>query len=102
MGSVAGESVTGAPTPATGVTSTGSLFQLAGGKYWLAAVGTFNSATVTLQRVGPDGNTFITAATGLTAAGGNTSDLPPGTYQVTISGSTTAVLWWEVVRITGN
>jgi hypothetical protein len=95
----AGESFTGAPAALTGLTTTGAQFYLEGGKYWLAAVGTFNSASVTLQRVGPDGNTFVTAATALTAAGGNVSDLPPGTYQVTISGSTTAALYWEVVRI---
>lgn len=95
----AGESFAGAPDPLTLLTSTSATFQLMGGKYWFAAVGTFNSGTLTLQRVGPDGNTFVTAATGLTAAGGNTSDLPPGTYKVTLSGSTTAVLWWEVVRI---
>lgn len=97
-----GESFKGAPDPLTIITSSSSQFQLEGGLYWLAAVGTFNSATVTLQRVGPDGNTLVTAATGLTVAGGNTSNLPPGTYQVTISGSTTAALWWEVVRINGD
>lgn len=94
-----GEAFNGAPAPATLVTSTSGQFQLQGGKYWFAAVGSFNSGTATLQRVGPDGNTLVTVATALTAAGGNVSDLPPGTYQVTISGSTTAALWWEVVRI---
>ena len=95
----AGESFSGAPAAATLVTSTSSQFQLVGGKYWFSAVGTFNSGTATLQRVGPDGNTLVTVATALTAAGGNTSDLPPGMYQVTISGSTTAALWWELVRV---
>lgn len=95
----AGEAFAGAPAPATMVTSTSAQFTLSGGKYWLSAVGTFNSGSVTLQRVGPDGITLVTVATALTAAGGNVSDLPPGTYQVTISGSTTAALWWEVVRI---
>lgn len=95
----AGEAFSGAPAPATLVTSTSAQFVLQGGKYWFAAVGTFNSGTATLQRVGPDGNTLVTAATGLTTGGGNVSDLPPGTYQVTVSGSTTAALWWEVVRI---
>ena len=97
-----GEAFSGAPNPQTIITSTSGTFVLSGGKYWLAAVGTFNSGTVTLQRVGPDGNTLVTAATALTQAGGNVSDLPPGTYQVTISGSTTAVLWWELVRIPGE
>lgn len=95
----AGEAFSGAPNPATLVTSTSTQFTLVGGKYWFAAVGTFNSGTATLQKIGPDGGTLVTAATGLTANGSNVSDLPPGTYQVTISGSTTAALWWEVVRI---
>lgn len=94
-----GEAFAGAPAALTLVTSTSAQFTLTGGKYWLAAVGTFNGASVTLQRVGPDGNTLVTVATALTAAGGNISDLPPGTYQVTVSGSTTAALWWEVVRV---
>lgn len=95
----AGDSQFGAPAAATGITSSSSQFTLVGGKYWFSAVGTFNSGTATVQRVGPDGNTLVNANTGLTAAGSNTADLPPGTYQVTISGSTTAVLWWELVRI---
>lgn len=95
-----GESFSGAPLPATGVTAlVSSQFTLLGGKYELGAVGTFNSGTVTLQRIGPDGNSPITAATALTQAGSNTADLPPGTYQVTISGSTTAAIYWEVVRV---
>jgi hypothetical protein len=94
-----GESFSGAPNAATLITSTSATFVLSGGKYWFAAVGTFNSGTATLQKMGPDGNTLVNAATALMAAGGNVSDLPPGTYQVTISGSTTAVLWWEVIRI---
>ena len=98
----AGESFTGAPAAATLVTSTSDTFQLVGGKYWFSAVGTWNSGTFTLQRKGPDGTTFVTVATALTANGGNTSDLPPGTYQVTVTGSTTAAVWWEVVRIPGE
>ena len=95
----AGEAFTGAPNPATLVTSTSAQVSLSGGKYWFSAVGTFNSGTFTLQRVGPDGNTLVTVATALTAAGGNVSELPPGTYQVTVTGSTTATIWWELVRI---
>lgn len=95
----AGEAFNGAPAAATLVTSTSGQFVLDGGKYFFSAVGSFNSGTATLQRVGPDGNTMVSVGTALTAAGGNAVDLPPGTYQVTISGSTTAAIWWEVVRI---
>lgn len=95
----AGESFTGGPDPTTLVTSTSSSFVLGGGKYWFAGVGTWNSGTATLQRLGPDGQTWITAATALTQDGGNVSDLPPGKYRVAITGSTTAAVTWEVVRI---
>ena len=97
---LAGERFNGAPVNL--VTLTSAQFMLGGGEYWFGAVGTFNGGTATLQRVGPDGATPVTVTTGLTAAGGNVSHLPPGIYQVTISGSTTAVLWWEVVRIVEN
>jgi len=95
----AGDSLFGAPDPTTLVTSTTATFQLVGGKYWFSVVGQFNSGTATLQRIGPDGTTLVTVATALTASGGNTADLPPGKYQITITGSTTAALWYEVVRI---
>jgi hypothetical protein len=93
------ESFSGAPNPKTLATSTSSQFSLMGGKYQFTAVGTFNSGTATLQRVGPDGLTLLNCATGLTVNGLSVLDLPPGTYQVTISGSTTAAISWEVTRV---
>lgn len=95
----AGEGFTGGPDPATLVTSTSDSFVLSGGKYWFSAVGTFNSGTATLRRLGPDKATWVTAATALTTSGANTADLPPGTYRVAVTGSTTAFVSWEVVRI---
>ena len=92
-----GEALTGQPVNL--VTPNSSQFAITGGKYLFAAVGTFNSGTITLNRVGPDGNTLVSMASGLTAAGSSVVDLPPGLYQVTISGSTTAAIWWELVRI---
>jgi hypothetical protein len=95
------ESINGAPAPATNITSTSSPFELRGGKYWFGVNGTFNSATATIQKVLAD-STLINASTGITSNGANSNDLPPGKYQVTISGSTTAVLVWEIVRIPGE
>lgn len=97
----AGESFTGAPNPATMLSTTSAQFVLAGGKYWFAVVGTFNGATVALNKLGPDGNTYLTvgAAASVTANGGGVVDLPPGQYQVAVTASTTAVIWWEVIRI---
>lgn len=93
------ESFTFGPA-ATGVSSTSSQFQLLGGKYWFSAVGTFNGATVALQRLQGDGELLtVGSVASVTANGGGVVDLPPGTYQVTISSSTTAVIYSEVVRI---
>lgn len=78
-------------------------FVLNGGKYWFAATGVFNGATITLQKIGPDGVTLVTPATtlALTQAGGITADLPPGAYQMTVSVAVPAVSW-EIVRIPGD
>lgn len=73
-------------------------FSLQGGAYVLDAVANFNSGTITLQRLGPDGATFITAATALSANGTSGSiALPPGVYKLLVA-STTA-LSVSVIRI---
>lgn len=94
----AGESFTGAPDPGTLLTTTSAAFFVAGGKYWFAAVGTFNGGTVALQKLGPDGQTYLTVAS-FTLNGSIMVDCPPGQYRVQIAGSTTAIVWWETVRI---
>jgi hypothetical protein len=64
-------------------------FSLTGGAYALDAVGNFNGGSVTLQRQGPDGATFITAATALSAVGTSGSlALPPGVYKIAVAGAT--------------
>lgn len=64
-------------------------FQLQGGAYVLDAVANFNSGSITLQRLGPDGTTFITAATALSANGSSGSiALPPGTYKILVASAT--------------
>ena len=102
----AGESFTGAPDPTTLVTSTSSSFVLTGGRYIFSGVGTFNSGTASLQRLGPDGQTWVTlnspelsVAASLTSNDIHTLDCAPGQYRIAITGSTTAYIFWEVVRI---
>lgn len=74
-------------------------FQLDGGKYWFSGVGTFNGATLALQRLQGDGE-LLTVGTALTVNGSNNIDLPSGTYQFsfTVAGTNPAV-YVEVVRI---
>lgn len=73
-------------------------FALQGGAYVLDAVANFNSGSITLQRLGPDGATFITAATALSAAGTSGSiALPPGVYKIAVASAT--ALSVSVIRI---
>ena len=95
----AGESY--ACTPPAPLTATSAAFQLDGGKYWFVAQGGgFNSGTVALQRLGPNGVGYVTvgAAASLMADGGAVLDLPPGQYTVNLS-TTGMVIYAEVVRI---
>jgi hypothetical protein len=62
-------------------------FVLLGGKYGVSVSATFNSGTIALQTLGPDGTTFVTAAS-FTANGYQAVDLPAGKYQVAITTET--------------
>ena len=76
-------------------------FVLAGGAYAMDAIATWNAGSLTLQRLGPDGNTFINAATALSADGTTGSiALPPGTYRIAASAATG--IWASVTRIPGE
>lgn len=76
-------------------------FPLVGGAYALDVIATWNSGSLTLQRLGPDNATFITAATALTADGTSGSlALPPGTYRFLVASATN--LWAQIVRIPGE
>lgn len=76
-------------------------FKLQGGAYAMDAIASWGGGSITLQRLGPDGATFITAATALTADGTTGSiALPPGTYRVLAT--TAAAIWVSVARIPGE
>lgn len=80
------------------ISATTDSFMLQGGAYVLDAVGNFNGGSATLQRQGPDGATFITAATALSAVGTSGSlALPPGTYKIALA--TATGLSVSVIRI---
>lgn len=79
-------------------TADSDVFTLLGGAYVLDAVANFNSGTITLQRLGPDGATYITAATALSASGTSGSlALPPGKYK--IAAASASALSVSVIRI---
>lgn len=75
-------------------------FSLMGGVYALDAIGT-GWGTVTLTRQGPDGSTYITAATALSANGTSGAiSLPPGIYRLVIA--TTTAVYATLTRIPGE
>lgn len=63
-------------------------FILSGGLYGFTAVGTFSSTNMGLNKLGPDGSTYVAAFTPLTTNGYITVYLPPGTYE--FSGTSTS------------
>jgi len=63
--------------------ATSAPFKLLGGWYQIDVIGaTFG--TVTLQKLGPDGSTYITAATAFSASGSAPVQLGYGTYKFTL------------------
>jgi hypothetical protein len=77
--------------------SNSATFQLLGGLYGITATATWSSGSVTLEMLGPDGSTFVTAATAFSANGYETAYLPPGTYKWVIA--TATAVYARVTRI---
>jgi len=90
--------VDGFTTTFTTTTTTAS-FQLSGGLYGLDAI-TQGGGTVTLQKLGGDGLTYLAAMTAATAAAPyQTANLPRGTYRVVAAAVTS---WTSLARIPGE
>ena len=84
------------------ISATPASFALRGGKYGVAAIATWTAGSAKLQKLGPDGSTFlsVSAGTDFTANGYATVDLPPGTYQLTIA--TATAVYFALDRIPGE
>jgi hypothetical protein len=84
------------------ISATPAAFNLKGGVYLLDVIATWNSTgTVTLARLGPDGSTYLTAATAISANGNSGAiALPPGTYQLIIA--TATAVYASLTRIPGE
>ena len=65
-------------------TSFGSTSTAKGGTYRMAVIGS-TFGTVTLQKLGPDGSTYLTAATAVAANGIATLTLERGTYKIALA-----------------
>ena len=82
------------------ISATPANFQLDGGSYEVDVVGTFGGGSVTLDQQAKDGMTFIQVLTPFTANGIQLVDLPPGTYQLTITKA--IAVYARISRIPGD
>lgn len=83
------------------ISVTPAAFPLKGGVYCLDAIAAWGGGSLTLTRLGPDGTTYLTAATAITADGSSGAiALPPGTYKFTIA--TATAVYASLTRIPGE
>lgn len=68
--------------------ATSATEQWGGGRGILVATATWGGGSVTLQFLGPDGSTWLTGATALTANGFVLFELPPCRYRIAIATAT--------------
>lgn len=70
-----------------------------GGYYELAGVATWGGGNIEVQALGPDGTTYLSAATAtkLTANGRIQAYLPPGSYQLTVT--TASAIYASLTRM---
>jgi hypothetical protein len=67
----------------------GAPFTLAGGLYRIKFVAeNWNGGTVTINELGPDNSTWLTASCDFTEDGGGTVYLPPGQFRFVVTGAT--------------
>jgi len=84
------------------ISASTAAFLLGGGLYGVEAVATFSSGSVDLQKLGPDGSTYlsVSTATNFSTAGYATVYLPAGSYRFTIATST--AVYARLQRIPGE
>lgn len=72
----------------TALSATTAGFSVLGGRYAFGANATWGGGNVVVQALMPDGTTYVSCATALTADGFEVLDLPPGTYRIGITTAT--------------
>jgi len=81
--------------------ATGAPVAVAPGRYCYEVDGTFNGATVTLKKLGPDGTNYISvgADAALTAEGAVQVDLPACTVRAEVTGGPPSAIHAALERI---
>ena len=74
----------GDSTAFSNINATPAAFRLFGGKYAVSVIAS-TFGTVTLEVLGPDGTTYLTALTAFSANGFAVVDLPPGLFKLVIA-----------------
>jgi hypothetical protein len=82
----------------TNISANTSGFTLRGGNYGVTVHATFGGGTVTLQRLTPDGSTYVTVMTAFSADGYASANLPSGTYRIAVA--TATAVYVDVVSST--
>ena len=70
------------------ISATPTSFTLRGGNYGVTAHATWGGGSVTLQRLSPDGSTYVTVMTAFSADGYANANLPSGTYRLLVATAT--------------
>ncbi|KRR22630.1 hypothetical protein CQ14_30960 [Bradyrhizobium lablabi] len=70
------------------ISATPTSFILRGGNYGVTAKATWGGGSLTLQRLAPDGTTYVTVMTAFTADGYQSANLPGGTYRLLVATAT--------------
>lgn len=83
--------------PFKNISATPAAFVLRGGNYGLTCHATWGGGSVTLQRLSPDGSTYVTVLTALSADGYGNANLPSGTYQLLVA--TATAIYCDVVAV---
>lgn len=85
------------------VDATGETFDWPGGRGEFCVVGTFGGATVSLEKLGPDGSTWVLVGTdaALTSAGMVGVELAQGSIRASVTGGTPANLYARLSHV-GN
>ena len=86
----------------TGLSSSNDqvVFRLKGGRYQLSAVATWGGGSATFEMLGPDGSTYLTVGTALSANGTQVVEVPENNFRWTIATASAASL--AVTRIPGE
>lgn len=70
------------------IAATPASFVLRGGNYGVTTHATWGGGSLTLQRLSPDGSTYVTVLTAFSADGYQNVNLPSGTYQLLLATAT--------------